>query len=707
MGKKVTIEVTQGITKGQKYEYTAYERVFVGRQEDCAIVLPEKTVSRYHCVLEITPPEVKLQDFGSLNGTFLNSEKIGQRDREQSWEEAKEEKHDEFILHNGDELGLGSKCKLKCIIEKGETCANCGVELPDGVSGDETVPEGEEYTPVYHNDEGKRICPDCWAEIEKARLEKKIAEKKAKEEAEKEAARKADERARILAERKAERERKAAEKRKAEQEKKRAEEEARKEAEKKRLEEEARKAEEEKIRAAEAKKAEEEKRRAEEEARKAEEEKKRKEEEARKAEEEKKRAEEEARKAEEEKRRAEEEARKAEEEKRRAEEEAKKAEAERIEAEKQRAELEAQMAAANLKKKKCVACGKLFKPKADDNNLCPDCLSDKAKVVDAIILQMLGLQEPQKPLGPSPVEGYKKVKLLGKGGMGEVWKVQETKSGKYFALKTMLPEMKADDKAVKMFIRESSVGEALSHKNVVRTYKSGCANGTFYILMDLCEGGSVDDLVRKKGGKLSLELATWITLQVLSGLDYVHNVDIDVAIQKGLFRGTKEVSVKGVVHRDFKPGNIFLSDTSDHPVAMVADLGMAKAFETAGLSKDTKSGTIMGTPVFMPRQQAMNFKYSKPEVDVWAAAASYYFMLTGTFPKNFRPDKNVWQIIVTESAVPIRNRNSSIPMSIAKVIDKALTEIPKIGYSTAGEFRRDLVAALPADLRNAVKGVLK
>ena len=302
------------------------------------------------------------------------------------------------------------------------------------------------------------------------------------------------------------------------------------------------------------------------------------------------------------------------------------------------------------------------------------------------------------------MKGYQKVKLLGKGGMGEVWKVRDEDTGKYYALKTMLPAVKADEDAVKLFLREASVAQVLKHKNVVATYRSGSANGVFYILMDLCEGGSVDGLMEKKGGKLPLELATWITLQILSGLDYVHNVDLTAEIRKGLFKGTTDAH--GVVHRDFKPGNIFLSDHSDRPVAMVADFGMAKAFDAAGLSKITKTGTVMGTPVFMPRQQAVDFKYAKPEVDVWAAAASYYNMLTGAFPKNFRPGKNVWQIIVSEPAVPIRDRNTSVPRELAAVIDRALREQPEIGCKSAAVFRKNLVAALPENVKNAVRGVL-
>ena len=361
-------------------------------------------------------------------------------------------------------------------------------------------------------------------------------------------------------------------------------------------------------------------------------------------------------------------------------------------------------------KKICKGCGKSFVPKAEDNNLCPDCLADRAKVLDGILAAILGdaLERQEPSGGASPVEGYDKVALLGKGGMGEVWKVRERSTGKILALKTMLPQVAADEKGKKMFLREASLCEQLNHKNVVKTYQTGCANDVFYILMDLCQGGSAQDLMERNRGRLSMNMATYIILQALTGLDYVHNLDVSVEIRKkGLWSGgTRTVEAHGLVHRDFKPGNIFLSDRSDHPVAMVADFGMAKAFETAGMTDMTSAGQASGTVAFMPRQQALDYRFSKPEVDVWAAAASYYYMLTGMPPKNLRPQPFLWQSLVQESAVPIRQRNSSIPAKIAAVIDRALVEKPEIGYKTAAALRRDIIAALPPETRAYCKGIL-
>lgn len=468
MIKKVTVEVLKGILAGQKYEYEGEKRILIGRQADCEIIMPDKTVSKHHCLLEISSYEVKLSDVGSLNGTYINNRMIGQWDNNRTYDEAMTENPDENIVRNGDEIGLGRSCSLRCLIDT-----------------EDTVPE-EVNTPDNIN----------------------------------------------------------------------------------------------------------------------------------------------------------------------------------------------------------------------DNPI------DYKKLEDEILEELVGPSGQQKSGKPLMFDGYRKISCLGRGGWGRVWKVQDPSSGKYYALKSMVSDVDFNDDAKRLILRESGINEFLSHKNVIKTYKTDLAEGKFYFLMDLCEGGNVSDLIKRKGGKLPLETATWIMLQVLSGLDYIHNVDIDVAVQSRMFSGKKETSVKGIVHRDLKPENIYLSDYSDFPVAMIGDFGMAKAYELAGLSRNTNDGNVCGSGQFMCRQQALDCRYSKPEVDVWAVAATYFYMLTGKYAKKFKTDSDVWYVVMSEKARPIRSINPAIPQEIAQVIDKALTEEPKIGFSTAEEFRKELVAALPANLKNAVQEVI-
>jgi eukaryotic-like serine/threonine-protein kinase len=122
----------------------------------------------------------------------------------------------------------------------------------------------------------------------------------------------------------------------------------------------------------------------------------------------------------------------------------------------------------------------------------------------------------------------------------------------------------------------------------------------------------------------------------------------------------------------------------------IGDYGLAKSFDLAGLSGQTLTGTQAGTPVLMCRQQLLNYKYVQPEVDVWAAAACLYYMLTGAFPRDFTSG-DPFLAVLQNDPVPIRQRDANIPQQLAKVIDLALLEKPEIYFKSAAEFKQALL----------------
>ncbi|MGM9649556.1 MAG: protein kinase [Butyricicoccaceae bacterium] len=294
--------------------------------------------------------------------------------------------------------------------------------------------------------------------------------------------------------------------------------------------------------------------------------------------------------------------------------------------------------------------------------------------------------ENAKPGPGEVIAGYQEIKLLGKGGMGKVYLVRERESGRQMALKLMLPDCQVDEHSKEMFLREAFVAQQLQHSQVVRTYDSGYSPIGFYILMEYCPSGSVDQLM-EKNGPLPWRTAVDITLQVLDGLEYVHTTPVRVKLADGTTK-----TARGIVHRDLKVQNVFLCDTSTHPRVKVADFGLAKAFETAGLTGSTLN--VGGTLAFMPRQQVINYRYCKPEVDVWAAAAMLYYMLTGKPPKPFQPGEQMIKTVLTRSAVPILKRNRNVPKKLAAVIDYALIDDPGIPFQSAAELKRRLKECL-------------
>jgi len=336
----------------------------------------------------------------------------------------------------------------------------------------------------------------------------------------------------------------------------------------------------------------------------------------------------------------------------------------------------------------CARCGRDVSDeiglKRPGDYVCNLCRKDPPAIIERLLQQA---ESGEKDL--TSIQRYCVIKELGRGGMGAVYLARQGENGPHVALKVMLPRVAADESAKAYFLREAENTRALKHRNIVGLHDYGCCDGIFFFTLEFCDGGSVAKLMLKRSGTLPIEEATNIILQVLDGLEYAHKTDIPyVKLADGrISRG------RGLVHRDIKPQNILLSNTNGSRVAKISDFGLAKAFDMAGLSGWTRTGIAAGTPFFMARQQVVNFKYSKPDVDVWAVAASLYNMLTGAFPRDFPGGKDPWQVVLQNNPVPIRRRNALIPGKLARVIDEALVDRPSIRIKTAAELKRALKGA--------------
>ena len=276
-----------------------------------------------------------------------------------------------------------------------------------------------------------------------------------------------------------------------------------------------------------------------------------------------------------------------------------------------------------------------------------------------------------------PIHGYTLGEKIGEGGNGAVFLARYDKTGEIVALKVMLPKVAVIPAMVNLFLREVENAKKLRHPNLVQLKDYCFVEGLFFFTMEYCQGGSVRDAMKRYSGKLPIEIAIPVTLQVLDGLHYAH-------------------TERGIVHRDIKPENIFIDFTEKEDVIVkLGDYGLAKSFDRAGFSGQTMTGVegAMGTPVFMPRQQLLNFKYSKPDVDVWAVAASLYNMLTGEYPRDF-VDADPFVVILKQKPVPIRQRDASIPKPLAKLIDLALIDDPELYFKSAKQFQQALLSII-------------
>jgi serine/threonine protein kinase len=247
--------------------------------------------------------------------------------------------------------------------------------------------------------------------------------------------------------------------------------------------------------------------------------------------------------------------------------------------------------------------------------------------------------------------------------MGAVYLAHPRGGGTRVALKVMLPRMVVDEGAQEIFIREIEVTRALRHPNIVGLLDFGRHDGRFYFALEYCAGGSVEGLRQRQGGRVPLPSGLRIAVDSLEGLAAAHEA--------------------GFVHRDLKPDNVLLAEDG---TARLADFGLAKSFQQAGLSGMTTTGTVAGTFQFMPREQLTSYRQVRPTSDVWSMAATIYYLLTGEYARDFDARADPLAVILRGGVVPLRQRDPSLPPDLAAVIDHALDDDPARRFATAREF---------------------
>ena len=206
---------------------------------------------------------------------------------------------------------------------------------------------------------------------------------------------------------------------------------------------------------------------------------------------------------------------------------------------------------------------------------------------------------------PKQLGIYTLSRLLGRGGMGEVWLGFDTKLERNVAVKLMRRELLTNEEAVKRFYREARAVARLNHPNIVQAYSIGEEQSLIYYVMEMVEGETVTERL-KRLGPLPLDDAINIMLQTINGLDFAH--------------------ARGVVHRDIKPSNIML--TNEFRVK-IADFGLAKLLE--GDTQMTASGVAMGSPNYMSPEQARG-EEADHRSDIYALGITLYQTLTGELP---------------------------------------------------------------------------
>ncbi len=278
---------------------------------------------------------------------------------------------------------------------------------------------------------------------------------------------------------------------------------------------------------------------------------------------------------------------------------------------------------------------------------------------------------PLKP--PEDLAGYKLVRRLGQGGMGQVWKV-DAPDGRAVALKVLKPDLaELDAEFITRFTREGEVMAEIDHPHVVRHLGHGQDRGWCWMAMELLPDGDLLAYLGRRGQLMEKD-AIALVLQCAHGLGELHR--------------------RGIIHRDFKPENVFLDlgrgkqAAGRDFTAKVGDLGLAR--HTDGNDRMTVSGTACGTPAFMAPEQIRGQGDLDPRCDVYALGATFFKLVTGRDPFEGATVYVLTHAVLNEPAPDPRKWNATLSGEVAGMIAKAMAKRREDRYQTVGEFAVDL-----------------
>ncbi|MFI5112171.1 MAG: protein kinase [Terriglobales bacterium] len=262
-------------------------------------------------------------------------------------------------------------------------------------------------------------------------------------------------------------------------------------------------------------------------------------------------------------------------------------------------------------------------------------------------------------LNPGTVLGgrYEILQMLGLGGMGAVYKAQDRELDRTIALKVIRPDLASNPEALARFKQELLTARQVTHRNVIRIFDIGEADGIKFITMEYLVGTDLRALLAERG-KLPPEEAMEIIQQVCAGLAAAHS--------------------EGIIHRDLKPGNI-MHDSQGRVVVM--DFGLARSLQSDGM---TQTGAMLGTVEYMSPEQAKAEKLDGRS-DIFTIGLILYELLTGKMP--FKADSAIASLLkrTQERAAPVTELDPTIPHSLSEVVAKCLEREPNHRFQSAQE----------------------
>jgi tetratricopeptide (TPR) repeat protein len=270
---------------------------------------------------------------------------------------------------------------------------------------------------------------------------------------------------------------------------------------------------------------------------------------------------------------------------------------------------------------------------------------------------------------------YRLIEKIGEGGMGVVWKAEDTRLHRHVALKFVPEAGTRETDAVDRHLREARAASALNHPNICAIHDIGEWGGRRFIVMELLEGRGLDERIGH--GSLDVETAIDLAIQIADALDAAHT--------------------KGIVHRDIKPANIVVTERGQ---PKVLDFGLAKlstdSQETAGPDDETRTsldattpGSVMGTVSYMSPEQALG-KALDPRTDVFSLGIVLYEMLTGWRAFHGSSTAEVYDAILNRAPTAPVELNPAVPAELQRIVNRCLEKDRELRYQSAADLAADL-----------------
>lgn len=283
--------------------------------------------------------------------------------------------------------------------------------------------------------------------------------------------------------------------------------------------------------------------------------------------------------------------------------------------------------------------------------------------------------QPAARASEKPIEqfgDYKLLRRIGQGGMAEVFLATSDRhpNAPPVVIKRLHQELEKNRDAVDLFLTEADVTLLLEHPNVIRVYDSGEANGRYFMAMEYVHGKDLEQIwerLQHKGSRLPPDIAVHICIEMLKGLQYVHEAKAPSGRQLG------------IVHRDVTPSNIYVSSTG---TMKLGDFGVAKLM---GMDGWTMAGSLKGKLGYLSPEQIAGEPPS-PSIDLWACGIILWELLSGERAFVGENELDIMLRIKGAKLPKLRRINKSIPRPLRILAEKALSRREKKRFATAGEF---------------------